>query len=95
MTSLNYLTIDRLHRVTFPCFLKARVADPGLIIISQTEKANLKETVSHSYVIYTITIATVKSSIVDRFTKINNSLQVFANLQKCGKIKFIRFVRFL
>jgi hypothetical protein len=29
--------------------LKARVADPGFIIISQTEKANLKEKLCHTH----------------------------------------------
>jgi hypothetical protein len=92
---LNYLTIDRLHRVTFPCFLKARVADPGLNIIRQAEKANLKEKLCHTHKKNIILkIATRMLYIADRLSKINSSLQVFANLQQSGKIKYTRFSTF-
>jgi hypothetical protein len=66
----------------------------SLQVFRQAEKANLKEKNCVTLIIYPNTIATVKSSIVDRFTKINNSLQVLANLQQCGQIKFTRFSRF-
>ncbi len=92
---MNYLTIDRLHSVTFPCLLKVRVADPCLIIFRQAEKANLKEKLCHTHNLYNKNCYCKVIYIVDRFTKINHSLQVFANLQKCGKSKFIRFGRFL